>query len=126
MTMGGSLLVFGSYAYYSKRSVPSLIASVVFGSAYLYSAHLIQSNKNPQLGHDIACVSSTLLMCAMIPRMMKNDAWKKASPPTIITVCAMGVLGYNAKKTMEWRAPAELDIIEIEIDKSAIQESVTN
>ena len=40
-TMGVTLCSAGCYAYYSKRSLPSLIASCTFGAAYFASAYVV-------------------------------------------------------------------------------------
>lgn len=116
-TMGATLVGAGCYAYYSKRSLPSLIASSVFGASYFFSAYLIKSNKNPQLGHDIAVVTSGLLTVTMGARAFKN----KSNPMNIATFMTIGGIaagGYNINKSLIYREPAEIDIDEKELAQS--------
>eukprot|EP00485_Elphidium_margaritaceum_P011443 CAMPEP_0202706520 /NCGR_PEP_ID=MMETSP1385-20130828/18933_1 /ASSEMBLY_ACC=CAM_ASM_000861 /TAXON_ID=933848 /ORGANISM="Elphidium margaritaceum" /LENGTH=127 /DNA_ID=CAMNT_0049365013 /DNA_START=47 /DNA_END=430 /DNA_ORIENTATION=- len=110
MTMGVSLFGCGIWAYAAKRSLPSLIASCTFGCAYLCSAYLIKSNQNPQLGHDIAVVSSALLSLTMGQRVLKNKSYRQPlNIATIMTVSGIVVGGYNLNKSLMYRQPAEID-----------------
>eukprot|EP01084_Bolivina_argentea_P090428 162956_1 len=118
-TMGFTLCTAGCWAYYSKRSLPSLIASCTFGAAYFASAALIKTNQNPQLGHDIAAITSGLLTITMGTRVIKSKSWKK--PMNIAVIMTVGGClagGYNVSKSMEYRQPVELDIDEKELAKN--------
>ena len=100
----------GCYAFHRKRSLPSLIASMAFASAYGVSTYLIQSNKNPQLGHDIGTVTSGLLALTMGGRVLKTKAWRQpGNIPTLLTISGTLAGAYNARKSIEYRAPEELD-----------------
>ena len=72
---------------------------------------MIQSNTNPQLGHDIATVTSGLLTVTMGPRAIKNRA-KPLNIATAMSVAGVMAGGYNLRKSMIYREPAEIDIDE--------------
>ena len=95
----------GIYAFYKKRSMPSLIASTIFASAFGVSTYLIQSNTNPQLGHDIGAAASGILGLTMGMRAFKT----RASVPIFLTIAGTANLAFNAKKSINYRAPVELD-----------------
>eukprot|EP01084_Bolivina_argentea_P066869 121923_1 len=118
-TMGITLCTAGGWAYYSKKSLPSLIASCTFGAAYFASAALIKSNQNPQLGHDIATVTSGLLALTMGTRVVKSQSWRQPlNVAMFMTISGTAVGGYNLNKSMTYREPVELDIDEKELAKS--------
>ena len=155
MSMGAVLCSAGAWAYYSKRSLPSLIASCSFGALYFASAYvdmlicsyvytmytlnknninsfisfilyiysaLIKTNTNPQLGHDIATVTSGLLVLTMGSRVIKTKSYTQPlNIATFMTVAGIGSMGYNLNKSLQYRAPVELDIDEKEIARSVTQ-----
>ena len=118
-TMGVGLCSAGCWAYYSKRSLPSLIASCTFGAAYFASAYLIKSNKNAQLGHDIATVASTGLVLIMGSRVVKSKSYRQPlNVATMMTVGGLAAGGYNLNKSLLYREPAEIDFIQEENKQS--------
>lgn len=119
-TMGVSLCGAGCWAYYTKRSLVSLVASCTFGAAYFASAYLIKSNQNPQLGHDIATVASAGLVLTMGPRVIKNKSYRQPlNVATMMTIGGIAAGGYNLRKSLIYREPAEIDFEDGEIKQTA-------
>ena len=77
---------------------------------------LIKTNTNPQLGHDIATVTSGLLAITMGSRAAKGGL--QLNVPTVMTVGGVLVGGYNLNKSIIYREPAEIDIDEKELAKN--------
>eukprot|EP00462_Mataza_sp_D1_P022041 CAMPEP_0175127158 /NCGR_PEP_ID=MMETSP0087-20121206/4243_1 /TAXON_ID=136419 /ORGANISM="Unknown Unknown, Strain D1" /LENGTH=106 /DNA_ID=CAMNT_0016409129 /DNA_START=47 /DNA_END=364 /DNA_ORIENTATION=+ len=97
-TAGGLVLGGGIAGYVKAKSIPSLVAGVAIGAAYLASGYTIQ-NGDDKKGHAMGLATSLVLVGATGPRAMRT---KKFIPgglmATIGTACGV----YNAKKTYEW------------------------
>ncbi|RKP11260.1 transmembrane proteins 14C-domain-containing protein [Piptocephalis cylindrospora] len=87
----------GIVGFARTGSKPSLVAGLGLGLLYGVSGYLIQKNKDH--GHDLAAVTSAVLMGALLPRGLRQ---RKAMPLVLGSVGVLG-LGYHSRKAYEER-----------------------
>ncbi|KAF2073458.1 hypothetical protein CYY_005243 [Polysphondylium violaceum] len=97
-SMAGLTLVGGVIGYAKAKSLPSLIAGTTFSVLYLSTGYLIQDN--PELGHGLTAVVSTVLAASMGKRAIKSGKFVPAG--AVASAAALTTL-YSAKKYFDWK-----------------------
>merc|ERR1719203_414819 len=97
-TMTSLLISGGAFAYYKSRSVPSLAAGVLLGSAFAVSADMIKKGDNTR-GHALGLATGATLTGVMGYRFLKT---RQLVPTGILAMLGVASTLYNAKKTNEW------------------------
>eukprot|EP00005_Dracoamoeba_jomungandri_P002360 CAMPEP_0174261746 /NCGR_PEP_ID=MMETSP0439-20130205/12030_1 /TAXON_ID=0 /ORGANISM="Stereomyxa ramosa, Strain Chinc5" /LENGTH=157 /DNA_ID=CAMNT_0015346293 /DNA_START=21 /DNA_END=494 /DNA_ORIENTATION=- len=72
--LGGVILVGGVMGFRKKRSIPSLVAGVGYGSLFGVSGYLIQDKEKRLLGKTTGLLGSGLLASTMIQRFRTTRA----------------------------------------------------
>lgn len=70
--LGGITIVGGAMGYLRKRSVASLVAGLLIGASYLYSAMLLNAVGDAEQGRVLAIATSAVLGAAMGVRYVKT------------------------------------------------------
>jgi uncharacterized membrane protein (UPF0136 family) len=96
--VGGIVIAGGAYAFFKRRSAPSLIGSCLIGGCMIAGGYLI-NNGSELNGHTLAATASVGLVGVGLSRYIKTSATMPAAP-----MCVLGILSaaYQIKKTMEW------------------------
>lgn len=96
--MGVLCIGGGALGYAKKKSVPSLVAGVGLGGAYLASSYLIGEVDALQ-GHAVGLATSVVLTSAMGARFLKS---KKLMPAGIMAAAGLLAGVYHGMKIPEW------------------------
>ena len=99
LTMGALCIGGGAFAFYRKRSVPSLAGGVGTGLTYLGAATFINAGEDFR-GHALACTAGALLAGGMGSRALKTG---KFMPAGLIASLGFVSMFYEGKKANEWR-----------------------
>eukprot|EP00043_Microstomoeca_roanoka_P027079 m.13554 g.13554 ORF g.13554 m.13554 type:complete len:110 (+) comp7316_c0_seq1:154-483(+) len=97
----GALIAFGGFmGYMKKKSIPSLVAGMGSGLAYVFTGHLIRSG-NVSTGHNLAIVLSLTLGVVMARRAIKAQ---KLMPAGLVAILATSAFLFNAKRALDLQA----------------------
>ena len=99
LTMATLCMGGGAFAYYRKRSIPSLIGGFGAGLVYLGAVQMI-NGEDQFKGHAMASTTGALLAGGMGSRALKSGKFMPAG-----LVASLGVVSmlYEGKKANEWR-----------------------
>ncbi len=89
----------GVAGYAKKGSVPSLVGGLACGAAFAGSAYIINTSDDVQKGFLVGAAGGTLMLGAMLPRLIQT---KKVMPAGVGTVLGAAALGYNAYQAQKW------------------------
>ena len=95
---GGIVLAGGLYAFLSKGSKPSLIASSIFALAFFGGGFLVQ-NGNDFNGHSLSLVASSTLASFGAYRFIST---KKPFPSLPLLILGGITSAYQVLKVAEW------------------------
>ena len=98
-TVGGLVITGGLYAYFAKKSLPSLYGSLLLGGSLIAGGLLIQ-NGNDFSGHSVTAVSSAGLAALGISRYVAS---KKTMPGVPLALLGIISAAYNSKKAYDWK-----------------------
>ena len=86
------------YAYVKKRSLPSLVGSLIIGGTFIVAGELIRRGSDYH-GHLIGAAASCGLIAVGASRYLATSKMMPAAP-----LVALGLLSsaYHMKKTYEW------------------------
>ena len=88
----------GLYAFAKKRSVPSLVGSLIIGGTFVIAGELIRRGSDYH-GHLVGAAASCTLIAVGASRYIATSKMMPAAP-----LVALGLLSsaYHMKKTYEW------------------------
>lgn len=98
-TVGGISIVGGLYAFYKKRSMPSLVGSLIVGGGLITGGWLINNGEAFE-GHSLAVMSSFILGAVGAARYAKTQ---KPMPGMPMLVVGGLSTAYHLQKTYEWK-----------------------
>lgn len=96
--VGGVVVTGGLYAYFAKKSLPSLYGSLLVGGSIIAGGLFIQ-NGNDFAGHSISAVASAGLTAVGINRYISTKSFMPAGP---LILLGMISTAYNSKKASDW------------------------
>ena len=97
--MGLVLTSAGFFAYYRRKSIPSLIGSLGFASLYFLSGEMVRNGSELQ-GHGLASISSVALGSFMGARMWRSGKMMPGGP--VVAIASISGI-YHATKYLQWR-----------------------
>ena len=99
LTLGGLVTVGGLMGYMKRKSVMSAVAGGAVGAVYFGSAYMINNGRLKE-GFCAGTAASSLLLGAMVPRMIKA----RAVNPVGAACTVIGALGvwYNGYQYDRW------------------------
>ncbi len=88
----------GSYAFFKKGSLASLLGSLLIGGGFIYAGYLIDKGEAFS-GHAAACIASNILLALGISRYMTAGKLMPSGPMMVI-----GLISniYHFRKAYEW------------------------
>lgn len=93
-TLSALVTIGGSMGYLRKKSVPSLVAGLVFGGVYGYAGYLLKQNRDG--GLELALGASSLMLVTGIARGIPGR-FKKPVPLILTILGGFGTTYYFRK-----------------------------
>ena len=100
LTLGGLVTLGGLMGYMKRKSVMSAVAGGAVGAVYFGSAYMINNTDKVKEGFCVGTAASSLLLGAMVPRMIKA----RAVNPVGAACTVIGLVGvaYNGYQYRQW------------------------
>jgi uncharacterized membrane protein (UPF0136 family) len=94
-TLGTVSIMGGTFGFFKKQSLPSLLGGIVIGSLFLSSSFLISKNKD--YGVELALGTSMLTSTIMVRRAVRT---RQLVPVGMVTIgmVGCGYYGYKMKQ----------------------------
>jgi uncharacterized membrane protein (UPF0136 family) len=98
-TVGGISVAGGLFAFYKKKSVASLLGSLIIGGGLIAGGYLITTGDN-FVGHSLAATSSVGLTAVGISRLLTT---KKSMPAAPMIILGGLSSAYQLTKANDWK-----------------------